>query len=291
MNARRVRATRFNLFFLTALIVVGFVVQLLRQPIEASGQLIVRVLDIGQGDAILVTTPERDQILIDAGPGAEAVPVILRFLPAKRLTLVVATHNDADHIGGFPGLFERIQVDEVWLSGAIHTTQTFQAWLRAVQSSGAKVQIVKAGVERLIGTTRLIVLHPFEDFTGRRPDENHDATLVVKLTYGLTSALFTGDLDEKQEAALVARDSASLGATLLKVSHHGSEHGSTDAFLEAVHPKYGAISAGAENRYGHPHAQALERLAEHGIETYRTDLQGTLTFVSDGLSFHASSEK
>ncbi|MBI4023193.1 MBL fold metallo-hydrolase [Candidatus Berkelbacteria bacterium] len=287
----RARAPSIAWFIATAVLVVGLLVQVLEQPEAANGLLRVRVLDVGQGDAILVDTPSGEHLLVDGGPDDSVLVGLSRFLaPPPTLTLVVATHNDADHIGGLPAVLETYPVTEVWITGAIHTTETFERWLRAIPGSGARTTVVQAGHEATFGEARLRVLHPFEDFTGVRPDENHQTTIVLKLTYGATSFLLTGDLGFEQEALMIERAPELLGATVLKVTHHGSQYGTSERFLEYVHPELAVVSVGADNRYDHPTPELLERLSAVGLDPYRTDKNGTVTFRSDGTTIEVETE-
>lgn len=273
------------------ILAVGLLVQVLRQPVAATGLLRLRFLDVGQGDAILIDTPGNQHVLVDGGPNDGVVTLLARYLvPPTRFRLVVASHNHEDHIGGLPAVLGRYPAQEVWISGSIHTTATYERWLRAIQSSGAQVEVVHAGHTLTLDGVELRVLHPFEDVTGQRPEDQHDTTIVLKATYGATSALLTGDLDTYHEREMIERDRASLGATVLKVTHHGSEYGSTQRFLEAVHPELAIISVGADNRYGHPAPETLARLGALRIPLYRTDQQGTLTITSDGVAIWTAPE-
>ncbi|MGI6103468.1 MAG: ComEC/Rec2 family competence protein [Patescibacteria group bacterium] len=148
------------------------------------------------------------------------------------------------------------------------------------------METVRAGHVRRFGDLEVRVLHPFRDFARIRPEEQYDATVVVKLTYGATSILLAGDLDVAQEAALLRHDRAAL-----KVSHHGSKNGTTPAFLEAVHPEIAVISVGRENRYGHPSSEIIDRLRATGVAVRRTDEHGAVTLTSDGIAVRVDVEQ
>ena len=124
-----------------------------------------------------------------------------------------------------------------------------------------------------------------------RPNEQHETTIVVKVSYGATSVLLTGDLEAEQETAMLKAEPTLLPATVLKVTHHGSHNASTDEFLTAVHPQFAVISAGKDNKFGHPHQETIDRLAEQFIPVYRSDQQGTITITSDGLTIHIDPER
>lgn len=279
-------------FLAIALLILGFWIHVSQMPIGASGFLRITMLDVGQGDSILIDTPDGEHILVDGGPGDSLAAALPRaFAQPHRFRLVVASHNDADHIGGLPEVVSTYPTEEVWLTGAIHTTKTYLHWLEVLRESQAKTRTVKAGDELTLGSVRIQVLSPLEDFVGVRPDGQNEAMIVLKVTYGATSFLLSGDIDTKQEEALIAHDRAVLGATVLKVPHHGSRDGSTHAFLEAVHPDLAVVSVGAENRYGHPTEEALARYAARDIPLYRTDVDGWVQLLSNGSSVWLETER
>ncbi len=268
-----------------AALALGLLIQIQGQPTAASGVLRVRFLDIGQGDAILVDTPSQDHLLVDGGPDDGVVPLLMSFLiPPQHLDLVVATHNDADHIGGLPAALARFPVDEVWITGTIWPTQTYERWVQAMESSGARIERVSAGTVRMLGQTEVRVLSPLAPLPSEEPVNSNDTSIVLKLTYGATSVLLTGDLEFAGELALIEANPAQLGTTVLKVGHHGSAGSTSQRFLDYVQPEIAVISVGRDNRYDHPRPETLERLATSGTEVHRTDHEGTVTILSDGLT-------
>lgn len=283
----------FRLGLLCALIVVaGFVAQLVKQPVLAEGMFRISVLDIGQGDAILLDTPHGQHILVDSGPSSATLGVLNQYLAAPReLRLVVASHNHADHIGGFPAIFAEYPVREVWLSGAITTSNVYLNWLKAIKTSSATTKAVSADIRETIDGVDLEVLHPPSSVEGSRLEDAHDGTVVIKASYGAVSILLTGDLEDEHEVALLDRNRIALGATILKVTHHGSKYASTESFLDAVHAKIAVISVGKDNKFGHPSQQTLDRLSKRNIPTYRTDLNGTVQFLTDGARLWVQPER
>lgn len=292
MAARR--QSSIQLLLLSVIVaLLGSFTQVVQQPASADGLFRVAVLDVGQGDAILLDTPHGEHVLIDGGPSGGAVLDVLGHYLAgsKTFRLLVATHNHADHIGGLPAVLNEYGAAEVWISGSVHTTDVYLRWLEAIQGAGTKATAVKAGDSALIDGVSLRVLHPIESVQGERLEHEHDGTVVVEASYGAISVLLTGDLEDEHEAALLAHDVASLGATILKVTHHGSRHASTEAFLRAVHPAVAVISVGADNKFGHPTQETLGRLAEQGVPVFRTDQQGTIQFLSDGAQLWVQPER
>lgn len=274
------------------IVLAGFVTQLLKQPTLAAGLFRISVLDIGQGDAILLDTPHGQHVLIDSGPSSDTLGVLNQYLAAPReFRLVVASHNHADHIGGFPAIFHDYPVHEVWMSGAVTTTNVYKNWLEAIRASSAKTRTVSAGVHDIIDGLDILVLHPIQSVEGTRLQEEHDGTVVLKVSYGAVSILLTGDLSANHEEEILANDRVAVAATIMKVTHHGSKYGSSDPFLDAVHPKVAVLSVGADNKFGHPHQETLDRLSQRQIPLYRTDLNGTVQFITDGARLWVQPER
>lgn len=248
------------------------------------------VLDIGQGDAILVISPNGKTMLVDGGNSArDAEQVILPYMEAHdldRLDVMVLTHPDADHVGGLPTVLRSIPVDTVVATGQVHTTQIYAEFLTELQrvrdEEGTVIVRGVAGAEVAFDpSVEVEVLAP--DTAAIADDDMNNASIVLRLTYGTVSVLLTGDAEVAEEGWILAQGT-DVRAAVLKVSHHGSDTGSSEVFLQAVAPDLALISCGAENRYGHPHAEVLARLEHLGVDIYRTDQQGTIDTVTDGSS-------
>jgi len=248
-----------------------------------AGTLTVDVLDVGQGDAILLRSPAGKTVLIDAGTGKRDVVGMLRSRGIEKLDLAIATHAHADHIGGMDEVLEavppRVYVDQ----GMAHTTATYSKVMDLVESSGAAYKPGDRGVVfNLDDGIRLELLGPMEPrLRGTRSDLNSNS-VVVRVTKGERCMLFTGDAEEPTEQMLIQKGLEPCD--VLKVAHHGSGHSSTQRFLDAVQPRFAIISCGKDNRYKHPYPETLERLARAGATVYRTDLQGTVRVTTDGQS-------
>ena len=248
------------------------------------GKLHVVFLDVGQGDAIFIETPSGKQILIDGGPSETQVLAQLgNQMPFwdRTLDLVVLTHPDADHINGLVPVLERYQVATV-LHHIELDSDAYAYWLALVEAEGAVVYKGQAGLSLALEPAdaqrpglEMVVLHPGpEAWEGA-----NDNSVVTRLTYGDVSLLLTGDIEAPVEEEMV-RAGAIRKSTLLKLAHHGSCGASTPAFLEAVDPEVVTISVGADNHFGHPCAEVLERLSD--LPVYRTDEQGAVEVISDG---------
>lgn len=245
--------------------------------------VLVTVFDIGQGDAILIRTPNGSDILIDGGPpnGGIVEKLGSALPPADRdLELVIVTHPDADHVGGLPSVAARYRIDRVIDNGSTGTSVFYARWLDEVKSQGSERIIGRVGTTVVLDDVVFDVVWPDADTDVNGTDRN-DASVVARVRYGNVSFLFTGDITAKVEDRLLATHTT-ITADVLKVAHHGSAYSSSNAFLDAVHPSYALISVGAGNRYGHPHGVVLKRLTERGVEVFRTDEVGDVSVVSDG---------
>jgi competence protein ComEC len=249
------------------------------------------VLDVGQGDAIVVISPGGQTMLIDGGNSAQdGEQVIVPYLQDRgfdRLNVMVLTHPDADHVGGLPTVLRQMPVDVVVSTGQVHTTQIYAEFLQEV-----KIARDERGTRVIRGTTgaeipfdpavRLQVLGPGEQAI--KGDDLNNASIVLRIVYGQLGVLLTGDAEEQEEQWMIDQG-LDLEAQVLKVSHHGSSSGTTAALLDATHAQIALISCGDDNPYGHPHREVLQRLSSRDIQVYRTDRQGTIEVTLDGSQY------
>jgi len=240
----------------------------------------VTFLDVGQGEATLIEGPGGQRVLIDGGPGGEVISAALdRALPFydRRIDLVIATHPQADHVGGLPAVLDGYDVAAVLDSGVRLDTPFAEAWGDAIDAADVPRYVAARGQSIDLGDgARLEVVGPVA--LGSWADPN-DGSTVVRLVMGDVSFLLTGDIEAEGEAALV-RSGLELRATVLKVAHHGSNTSTTPAFLSRVAPAIDVISVGEGNTYGHPTDAVLSRLA--GDYVLRTDEDGDVRIETDG---------
>ena len=247
---------------------------------EKKALLQIYALDVGQGDCFLLRTAEGD-ILIDAGTESSQDLLCLRLeqLGVTKLRLAIFTHPDEDHIGGADGVLRRFGAEEIWLNGAVSEEECFTALLRVADEIGAFTRTVTAGDNLEIGGVVFFVLAPFGD----EAEGGNADSIVLKITCGEISAIFTGDADLKTEERLLSQYGASqLDCDLYKVGHHGSNTSTEKSFLEAMSPRLALISSGRGNSYGHPHGDVLALLDAVGARILRVDLSGEILLETDG---------
>ena len=259
------------------------------EPGPAPGKLIARFLDIGQGDAELIQLPDGETILIDSGDRGAATDELLGEFGVRQIDLIIATHPHADHIGDMREVLRRFKVKEFWDAGFPYSTKTYTDLLQEIKDRGIKLSVPKQGESRRLGEVLLEVLHPTLDL----PDNNpNNASVVVRLTFGATRLLFTGDTEIESWKQMLQSENDSLRADLLKAAHHGSSNGTSEAVLNAVHPSVYTISCASGNDYHHPQPGVMNLLDRHReIAVYRTDLQGTITAVCDGNTIQMQTER
>ena len=256
------------------------------------GNLRIYALDVGQGDGLLVISPQGKTVLIDAGPTAAGDEVVaaLRNHGVKQLDLMIATHPHADHIGGMKKVFDTFRVKKLLDSGQTYGSATYEKLLLEIQEN--KVSYVKALRGQMIeldSGVKFEVLSPGQklitDVRSGGSVQNANS-VVLRLSYGNFAMLFTGDAEFETEAQLMD-SGVKLNAQVLKIGHHGSRHATSGKFLELVKPQVAVISDGANNDYGHPSQFTLDRLKKANIKILRTDLSGEIEIFSDGKTFDA----
>lgn len=248
----------------------------------SSPYLAVHFLDVGQGDAIFVETPDRVQVLIDGGPDGSVIRELGEVMSPfdKTIDLVVATHNDKDHIGGLLDVLARYQVSAIMRTNNQHDTSVAEQFSAGVSEENAVMIAPLAGQRYIIGaSTTLTVFSPVGDVQNH---ESNASSLVVKVAYGDTAFFLTGDAPIGIEEYLTMAYPAELQSDVLKLGHHGSRTSTSAGFLASVLPTYAVVSAGGDNSYGHPHAEVLENVAAVESTLLSTADRGRVTFYSDG---------
>ncbi|MBS4220267.1 MBL fold metallo-hydrolase [Bacillus sp. FJAT-49711] len=256
----------------------------------ASKDLVVHFIDVGQGDSIFIKTPQGENILIDAGNRAKGHDVVayLKKQKVKTINYIIATHPDADHIGGLDEVINAFKVDHIYAPKVTHTTQAYKDFLNAVKKKKYKIKTAASGVKLPLKdkTVKASFLAPVKSYA-KTDLNNWSAVLHVK--YNKNTFLFTGDIESKAEKDLISKKLLSK-VDVLKVSHHGAKEATTSEFLKIVKPKYAVISVGKGNRYKHPTSETLKRLSAVKANIYRTDLSRTITATSNGNTIKISAK-
>ena len=278
---------------------------------EAKGQLTISMLDIDQGDAVLIQTGAKN-ILIDTGDdkyyedgkkGKENTQLLteLQKLKIDHIDTLVMTHAHADHIGKADKVIAQYGVKELVYNGIPSTSKYFINALKAAKANGTQQVKVKAGDVldfgngvsfEIVSPSQSLIDEDTSAIKAKKKVDVNNESVVGRLTFGNFAMLFTGDAEGPVEKDMVASYGKKLKCQVLKAGHHGSKTSSTAEFLKLVQPESVVMSLGVNNQYGHPHEALLNRLQKQGIKNiYRTDANGTITIVSDGSSYSITTEK
>jgi competence protein ComEC len=288
-SARWLRRSAWAALVLAALAAVA------PRPVQhPHNALLVEAIDVGQGDSLLLITPEGKTLLVDGGGpgggpqlaqqnfdiGEEVVSAALWSRGIRHLDAVALSHAHSDHMGGLPAVLRNFHPDELWV-GNNPRFGAYNALLDEAAQLHVRVRSFRAGDTLQLGSARINVLAPFRDYQpGLEP--SNDDSLVLHVAYGATSVLLEGDAEAPIEQAMLAE--RGLQSTLLKVGHHGSITSTQPAFLARVAPQWAVISCGLHNHFGHPRQEVLEELQAARVRTYRTDINGISCFQLDGRS-------
>lgn len=250
----------------------------------------VTFFDVGQGDAALIETPQRQQILIDGGPSSIILEKLGKEMPFwdRTIDLIILTHPEIDHLSGLLEVLKRYKIENILWTGVVREIPEYKEWQKLLEKEGANIFFVKTGQKISCTECRrqkweMKILFPFQNLAGQRMERSsNDTSIVAKLSSGQIDILFTGDIEAKTEQELVGRG-LDLKSEILKVAHHGSKTSTIPEFIAAVSPEIAVISVGKDNPYGHPHSQTLENL--RGIKILRTDIDGDIKIKSDGEGY------
>lgn len=249
---------------------------------EERNALTVAFMDIGQGDAIYIESPTHTQVILDGGPDGTILSRLGELMPFydRSIDMLIVSNPDKDHFAGFIDVLKHYSVGEVLEPGTVSQTETYKIFERAVKEKHIPDTLARRGMDiDLGGGAHLNILFPDRDVSGLSTNEG---SIVAKLVYGDTSVLLTGDAPQNIEKYLVALDGKDLDADILKVGHHGSRTSTSPELLAAVTPVYAVISAGENNKYGHPHKEVITLLDKLHVPTLITFKEGTIVFESDG---------
>lgn len=287
--------SRFSKRFLIIFIAALFLGQIFLPALAdtKTPTLEVHFIDVGQGDSILLHSSAGTDILVDAGTPEMGPKVLsyLRNLKIKDLDYIVSTHPHADHIGGLPDVIAGMPVKCVIDTGVTYPSSILENYLRAIKEKKIPFKTVLAGDKIQVDDKmmKIEVLAPYKDQLNYGKDVN-GVSIVLKVTYGNISFLLTGDAGTPTEDKL-AMNNINVKSTILKVGHHGSRYSTSDTFLLSVKPEIGVIEVGADNDYGHPTPDTLNRLQKRNVQVYRTDQHGSIVVTTDGKTYQVKTEK
>lgn len=284
-NAKQLSRTKAVLLLFACLLFLAGTAYAIVRIEDRDNTMKVYFLDVGQGDAIFIEAPNGVQVLVDGGPDAATVRALGRTIPFydRSIDMLVVTNPDKDHINGFIDVLERYRVSHVVEPGTKTNTETYKLFRDRVAAEAAPTVIARQGTRFMLDPRRgayLEVLFPDQDVSEWK---TNDGSIVARLVYGGTSVLLAGDAPKETEEYLVAQG-MDVSADILKAGHHGSRTSSSAEFVAAVAPTYAVISAGKNNRYGHPHQEVVDILGSAAAEVLRTS-DGTVRFLSDGKTF------
>ena len=277
----------------TVLILIGILITIILLLIAVNWQnnpgndLEIIFLNVGQGDAILIKTPDDQQILVDGGPDKRVINELSNNMPFydHDLDLVILTHPHADHVAGLVEVLKRYEVKKVMHTGVLHTAPDYLAFLEIIKEKNIENEIVKAKKDVMMGSdVKLEFLYPFHDLSGTRPDNLNNTSIVFRLVYKDFKTILTGDAEIEVEKEII-KAGFNLESQVLKAGHHGSNTASSDDFLDLLKPETAIIQCGLDNDFGHPHLRTLKKFRLRDMEVYRNDISGQISLFSDGSSY------
>lgn len=249
------------------------------KEVNDNSSLEIYYLNVGQADSILINNNEQT-ILIDAGNNSdgENIAEFIKKLNIKDIDILVGTHPHEDHIGGLDNIINNFDIGKIYMPDVITTTKTFENVIDSIDNKNYEITIPKIDEEFYLENMKFKIL-----YTGTDETDLNNTSIVIKMTYGTTTYLFTGDATDKTEKKIIDKD---IKVDVLKVGHHGSSYSTTDDFLNIVNPQYAIISVGKDNKYNHPADSTIKKLNKNNITTYRTDKDGTIKITSDGKNIN-----
>lgn len=270
------------LLFVTLLIITGCTEVTEPVSVEPLKNMTVHFIDVGQGDSIFIQAPNGKTMLIDGGVKGAGKDLVayLKAQGVKRLDYVVATHPDADHIGGLIAVLNSISIKEFIDSGKVHTSQTYEEMLTLIRDKNIRFTVPNLGDKFVLDDNLNIEVIAVDE----NASDNNDASIVLRVVYQNISFLLMGDADHGVERELLQKG-IDVQATILKAGHHGSNTSSSAEFIDAVSPLATILSYGQDNKYGHPHAEVIDILQQVNSAIYSTAEAGTIVITTDGVTY------
>lgn len=279
MNFIKKYFSLISIVFISIFIISGCTSNIASNSNKTYNGLKIHYIDVGQGDSELIQVNGKN-LLIDAGPNESRTKLMtyLKKQNIKKFDYVIATHPDEDHIGGMGDVIKKYPIDKFYTPKKIVNTKTFEYMIQQLKNKNMKIDTPEPGVQLDLGKNTTAQM--FAPNSSSYPDTNN-YSVVLKITYGNTKFLFTGDAEKTSESEMLDKN-YDLSSDVLKVGHHGSSSSTSNKFLDKVNPKIAIISCGKNNKYGHPHKKTITKLKKKNIQIYRTDVDGTIILTSDG---------
>jgi len=270
--------------------IIGIALSLLIIYLQiSSGSSIAKIifLDIGQGDAILIITPEKEKILIDGGPGNFLISELGPYLPFydRDIDLMILTHAHDDHVSGLNEVLSRYPVNLILFPGYIdYMAASYIEWLKIIDDNNLNLNAAVTGDIYNFENSGLEILYPFEEYKGEKVDDVNDTSVVAKYCYISVCVLLTGDASLDVEEKIIA-SKQDIKADILKVAHHGSQYSNSEEWLKDVNPSTAVIQSGVDNKFNHPHLRIIKRLERLGVRILRNDNLGDIIINTDGYNY------
>ncbi|HBF1537371.1 TPA: ComEC/Rec2 family competence protein [Clostridioides difficile] len=263
-----------NKIFLSILIIISLLI-----GCDKKSLLSIHMIDVGQGDSILVQTPTNKNILIDGGD-EDSENIIISYLRQKRIKtidIIIATHPDSDHIGSLDNIIKKFNVNSIYMPEQSTDSEAYQNLINSCTDKNLSIQhLYKNDVLNIDNNINIYVLSP-----SYIQEESNLNSIVFKLTFNDNSFLFMGDAEEENEKEILHSFKLN-NINFIKIGHHGSNSSSSLEFIKKISPDIAAISCGYKNQYGHPHREVINNLKQNHVSIYRTDRIGDIVFYSDG---------
>ena len=278
----------YTKYILIGLVLCNIIAGLILWDLTKLQSIEVNFFNVGQGDSILIQTPQNHQILIDGGPSNKIIlNKLSRAMPQwdRTIDLIILTHPEHDHIAGLIEVLKAYKVENIMWTGIKRDTGEYIEWQRLIEKEGANIIIAQAGQKIFsnqgAGRYEIEVLYPFESLENQEVKSVNNTSVITRLIFGENSFLFTGDAFKSVESELIEQG-VYLDSDVLKVGHHGSKTSTSQEFVKEVSPEIAIIQCGRNNRYGHPYPETLATLEKFDIKILRTDVDGDIKIISNG---------
>ncbi|MBZ9692220.1 MULTISPECIES: ComEC/Rec2 family competence protein [unclassified Clostridium] len=278
------RNLKFNLLLLFIIFAILFMIRYLNLNVnyyDCNNNIIVHYIDVGQGDAALIQV-NNINMLIDSGPKESRNKILdyLQSLNIKKINYIVATHPHEDHIGNMAKIIKTYGLYKFYAPKIENTTSTFEKMIDALKDKNLKINVIKKDTNSIdLGkNTDVTIFSPIKDSY----DNINNYSPVIKIQYGDTSFLFTGDAEKEVENEILLDSNNNIRSDVIKIGHHGSSTSSSKSFIEKVNPSIAIISVGADNKFNHPNKSTIDCLTKNNIKIYQTNKENTIILSSDG---------